>query len=362
MNDSQNIKVLYDSQIFTSQRFGGISRYFVELIRNMPGDIDTEVAARFSHNVYIRDVVDIPDFPAVPFKKDIVKFLNRRKSEAAIAEGCFDVFHPTYYNPYFLKNIRKPFVVTVHDMIHERFPESFSPHDPTRNDKRKLVFAADHVIAISESTKRDLLDMYGLPEDKITVVYHGRTTDNVVPEKIEGLPEHYVLFVGDRNRYKNFGRMAEAFAIVKRRYPEMKLICTGRPFGKDEHEMFRSLGIEGSVGQMFVSDGQLRYLYSNADCFVFPSLFEGFGFPVLEAFSAGCPIAMSNTSSLPEIGGDGGLYFDPLSAEDMSDKILQLIDDRTLRDKLTARGREIAGTFTWERTAAQTAEVYRSLL
>ncbi len=361
MSNDPSLRVLYDAQIFTSQKFGGISRYFVELMRNMPEDIVTDVAAKYSHNVYIRDVKPVPDFPGVPFKKDIVKALNNSRSRARIAAGDFDVFHPTYYNPYFLRQLKRPYVVTVHDMIHERFPESFSPSDPTARFKREIVERADHIIAISESTRRDLIDMYGLGDDRVSVVYHGATCDSGVTTPVRGLPERYILFVGDRNRYKNFSRLAEAFAAISSRYPELQLVCTGRPFNKHETAQFDSLGITSRVKHFFVSDSQLRYLYAHADLFVFPSLFEGFGFPVLESFAAGCPIVLSNTSSLPEIAGDGGVYFDPTSVDDMSDAIVRVLDDRDLRQAMTRRGHEIVKQFTWQRTATLTADIYRSL-
>lgn len=361
MSNDPSLRVLYDAQIFTSQKFGGISRYFVELMRNMPEDITTDVAARYSHNVYIRDVKPIPDFPGVPFKKDIVKVLNNSCSRAKIAAGDFDVFHPTYYNPYFLRQLKRPYVVTVHDMIHERFPESFSLSDPTVRFKREIVERADHIIAISESTRRDLIDMYGLSDDRVSVVYHGATCDSGVITSIGGLPERYILFVGDRNRYKNFSRLAEAFAAICSRYPELQLVCTGRSFNKHETAQLDLLGITSRVKHFFVSDSQLRYLYAHADLFVFPSLFEGFGFPVLESFAAGCPIVLSNTSSLPEIAGDGGVYFDPTRVDEMSDAIVRVLDDRDLRQAMTRRGHEIVKQFTWQRTAALTADIYRVL-
>lgn len=359
--DGKTLGVLYDAQIFTSQRFGGISRYFVELMRNMPGDVSATVSARYSHNVYINDVQRVRDFPGIPFKKDIVKALNSRLSQRMIARSDFDVFHPTYYNPYFLRRLHRPYVITVHDMIHERFPESFSKSDPTAANKRATVMAADGIIAISESTKRDLVDMYGLPSERITVIYHGHSGLSATETPPVGLPAHYVLFVGDRNRYKNFGNMVAAFAEVRRYHPGIKLVCTGRPFSTAERQMLADRGVAGDVLQYFVSDSELRYLYSHALCFVFPSLFEGFGFPVLESFAAGCPIVLSGTSSLPEVAGDGGVYFDPSDVGDMRDKIIRVIDDDDLRRAMVARGHEIVKSFTWQRTSEQTVALYRSV-
>lgn len=357
------MKVLYDCQIFNSQKVGGISRYFAELAGALPDDIDPHFAVRRSRSIYLEQL-GIATMPNVPFKRYILKAVNYARSRRLLERGDYDVFHPTYYNPYYIPLVKHPTVVTVHDMIHERFPGNFTPGDTTAEVKRQTVEHADRIIAISESTRRDILDLYDIDPAKISVVYHGRNILSDAGAEINGLPEHYILFVGGRPRYKNFERLVKAFAEVRRVHPDVKLICTGAPFKKGEQEMIVAAGLRpgDDVRHIFVSDPQLRRLYAGALCFVFPSLYEGFGFPVLEAFDAGCPAVLSDRSSLPEIGGDGALYFDPEDIGDMRDRILECIDSQTLRDSLISRGHARADLFSWKRTAEQTAEIYRSLV
>lgn len=357
------MKVLYDCQIFNSQKIGGISRYFAELAGAMPDDIDPDFAVWRSRSIYLRPL-GIATMPDVPFKRQIMKTVNYAYSRRSIRRNRYDVFHPTYYNPYYIPLVKRPTVVTVHDMIHERFPENFSSDDTTAQAKRLTVEHADRVIAISESTRRDIVEFYDIDPAKISVIYHGRNILDETSANIKGLPEHYILFVGGRPGYKNFERLVKAFAEVRRVHHGMKLICTGAPFKKYELEMIAAAGLRpgDDVRHIFVTDPQLRSLYAGALCFVFPSLYEGFGFPVLEAFDSGCPTMLSNRSSLPEIGGDGALYFDPYDIGDMRDRILECIENTALRDELITRGLARAAHFSWENTARQTAEIYRSMV
>lgn len=355
------MKVFYDCQIYNSQRWGGISRYFVELIRRMPSDIDCSVGVRFTHNVHLPQIMAIGSLPLLPFKKDISRRFNYSRSRAILRKGAFDVFHPTYYNPYFLEFTDKPFVLTVHDMIHERFPDAFSPSDTTSQSKRLLVEKATAVIAISESTKRDLIELYGIDERKIRVIYHGRGVTSGREEPVEGLPDDYILYVGGRMLYKNFGLFAEAFAAIATRYPGLQFVCSGKPFNKNEVALLTRLGILDRVKNFFVRDSQMKSLYAGARCFVFPSLYEGFGFPALESFAAGCPTLLSNTSSLPEVGGNGALYFDPYKVDDIAHAICTALDDNRLCEDLRAKGYAQLERFSWEKCASATAELYRSL-
>lgn len=354
------MKVLFDEQIFTSQRFGGISRYFVELMRYMPSDIKIKLPVAFSQNAYIGDVRNIHGLPKFPMRHEFIKRTNRLFTKVALFKGDFDIYHPTYYRCKYLKQLKnKPYVVTVHDMIHERFSDMFPCR--TAELKRTMLQNASAIIAISHSTKRDLIDILGIDESRITVIHHGPGSyaDTSIP--VKDIPENYILFVGDRSRYKNFGNMLKAFKIISEQKPNQHLVCTGRDFEPEELQLIQELGLENKVIQRSVNDGQLRWLYENAQCFVFPSMYEGFGFPILEAFAYKCPIAMSNTSSFPEIGGDGGLYFDPTSPQDIADKVNSLLDDEQLRAKVVADGTRQLGRFSWEKCAAQTAEVYRRI-
>lgn len=355
------MRVLFDDQIFSLQDFGGISRYVVELMSHLPVDISPELAVKYSANVHLQELGVVPKLSKIPFSRQIMRMINRRHSAKLIEKGDFDVFHPTYYNTYYLGKLRRPMVVTVHDMIHERFPAMTAPGDDTAAFKRQAVEKADRVIAISNSTKRDLTEIYNIAPEKITVVHHGLTRLRHAPDPVEGLPKPYVLFVGAREGWKNFGTMLQAFAIIERRHPGLSLLCTGTPFSKAEYETMAALGLTSKVHSIFATDRQMPTIYAQAECFVFPSLYEGFGFPVLEAFSAHCPTAVSRTSSLPEVAADGALYFNPESADDIAAQTLRLLDDSDLRLTLARRGAAIADTFSWDRTARRTADVYRSL-
>ncbi|MCM1505286.1 MAG: glycosyltransferase family 4 protein [Muribaculum sp.] len=360
------MKVVYDHQVFSWQKFGGVSRYFVELIKHLPQDIEPQINPLLSENVYLDDIKDIATnvsksgIANFRIRKHLYEWLNRMRSSKALKHGDYDLIHPTYYDPYFLKRRKAPAIVTVHDFIHERFPQYFGNASKVIKQKQRTINEADAIIAISEHTKKDLMEIYALPEEKISVVHHGATRP-VDAEKVDYLPHRYVLFVGERRSYKNFHRFARAFALLAEKDNDLWLVCAGKPFSSEEVAFLKKLGIDNRSRAMFASDGQLTYLYQNALCFVYPSIYEGFGLPILEAWAAGCPIALSNASCFPEIAGDGGEYFDPLSHQSIADAISHVIYDTHHRDSLNQRATNRLPAFTWNRTAEQTVAVYRAL-
>ncbi len=357
------MKVLFDNQIFSLQRYGGISRYFVEIMKRMPQDVDVISPTLLTDNVFLKTErfegnksVSLPDFK---WKKKLYAAVNNSNFSRLLKRGDYDIFHPTYFDPGFLKRLHGPYVVTVHDMTYERFPELFGTEDPVISQKKETITRADKIIAISEKTKADIIDIYGLSGSNIEVIYHGHSLHPENAEAVEGLPEKYILYVGQRFHYKNFDRFLEAFAMVHKWNPEIKLVCTGGGFSRDEMSRIKMLGLEGAVSSRFVSDNQLAYLYQHALCFVFPSLYEGFGIPVLEAFASGCPVLLSNASCFPEVGGDAALFFDPYNPEEMAKTIESVVSDSNLRTQMIQRGHERVKAFSWDKTAAQTAEFYK---
>lgn len=357
------MNLLYDNQIFSQQKFGGISRYFVELMKHMPDDVHVECTALLSDNFYLRTERfkgnHSHSFPHLFEKKKTYKRLNELSLKYALKRGKFDLFHPTYFDPYFLKNLKKPYVITVHDMTYERFPELFGTSDPVIAQKRESIVGADKIIAISEKTKADIMDIYNLSGDNIEVIYHGYSINPRSAEGVDGLPEHYVLYVGQRYHYKNFERFLRSFAVVNQRNPEVKLVCTGQQFNNEERKLITDLRLDGVVTSMFVTDNQLAYLYSKALCFVFPSLYEGFGIPILESMACGCPVALSDASCFPEVAGEAAVYFNPYEIEDMAETIWRITEDSGLRKTLIAKGLGKAKDFSWEKTAIQTAGFYK---
>lgn len=366
------MKILYDHQIFTLQKYGGISRYFYELVRefNTMQNIDYEISLLLSNNYYISDkkfvnYIDLLHQKNFRGKHRIFNLLNKLFSILKLKQKEFDIFHPTYYDPYFLKHIgNKRFVLTVHDMIHEKFKEMFPINDRTTERKRILVHNASKIISVSNNTKKDLIDLFGVDESKIEVIYHGNSMDPNANSDIRfNLPNRYLLFVGNRGGYKNFERFINSVSKIIKEYKDLYIVCAGgNEFNIREKQLFSELGISNRILQYNLDDKNLAYFYKNALAFVFPSLYEGFGIPILEAFACGCPVICSNTSSFPEVAGSGAFYFDPYSEESIKNAVLRIIEDSSLRERLVIEGYERVKQFSWKKTAEKTKLIYESLL
>lgn len=363
------MKVLFDHQSFSWQKIGGISRYIVEIARHMPADVEPAFTpGLLSECVYLDQLpAGMAPYHSWRFanyrvRKKLYEAVGRIRSRRALSSGGIDVLHPTYYDPYFLCRRKVPYVITVHDFTHERFPDMLPDSRRVIPAKRRTVEEADAIIAISENTASDLTEFYGIPRERIDVIHHGYTPLSAQsPEPVAGLPGEFTLFVGERGRYKNFSRFAEAFAIVATQMPDMGMVCAGRPFSADETALLRRLGIEGRSMSVFATPGMLDYMYSKAACFVYPSLYEGFGLPVLEAYSASCPTVLARASCLPEIGADGALYFDPLDPADMASAIITASTDADVRAHIREAAAKRLTDFSWQRTAEATADVYRRI-
>jgi len=366
------IKVLYDHQIFSSQKAGGISRYFCELLRKIALDIDfdIELSVIVSNNIYLKNynvIRYIDFFPKKDFKGKVrlMDYINRIKSIKKIKSKRYDIFHPTYYSPYFLKYLNnRPFVLTVYDMIHEKFRYLFPSKDKTSFYKKELCMKASKIIAISKNTKKDLIEIFGIDESKIEVVYLGSSIKKENKKRLSfALPERYILFVGNRNGYKNFSNLVKAYSLLVKEYKEIELLCVGGGnFNAKELKTFKKLNIEKRVHHLWVMDEYLSTIYENALMFVFPSLYEGFGIPILEAFSCECPVVCSNTSSFPEIAKDAALYFEPTNVEDIYDTMVKLLSDNELKKILIKKGKERLKYFSWEKTVDKTKNIYRQVL
>lgn len=366
------MRILYDHQIFNEQVFGGISRYFYELIREYEQDKDIEISCPtlLSNNQYISNSSLIKNRPFSPHsdfrgKMMIQSSINKFYAIKKLKKGDFDVFHPTYYDPYFIKYLgKKPFVITVHDMIHEKFKAMFHIKDEVTEKKKYIVKRASKIITISESTKRDLIDIFNVDKSKVVMVYHGNSMAPPLRNKIlKDTPSKYILFVGTRDGYKNFDKFIKAIAPLLHDDKELSVVCVGGgKFSKKELNLFKNLSINKSLYQYSLDDENLGQFYKNALLFVLPSLYEGFGMPILEAFACGCPLACSNSSSMPEIADDAALYFDPNSEESILAAIRRLIANNALRINLLENARERLKYFSWDKTAKKTKSVYESIL
>lgn len=373
------MNVLYDHQAFTGHIYGGVSRYFYELIRsyNQNKTISVDLSLLYSNNDYIKNKLFVPHhryeaFAGSRLANQAVSVLNRYHSIQRLKAGQFDVFHPTYYHNYFLDYLgRKPFVLTFHDATSERYAQQFPDlGDNITQLKKKLIQRADRIIAVSEFSKTELQTFFGVPANQIDVVHlstslgEGRSANNrETPENGSAESFPYLLYVGKRPLYKNFDGFFRAIQPVLRRYPDIQLICAGGgAFSRAEQLTFRKANMTHRVHFRPVTDSTLLPLYEQALAFVFPSLNEGFGIPVLEAFRGGCPALLSNRSSLPEVGGSAAVYFDPENDESIASAVERVVLDTALRAELSQRGRERSALFSCEKTAAETLTIYQQLV
>jgi glycosyltransferase involved in cell wall biosynthesis len=255
-----------------------------------------------------------------------------------------------------------PAVVTVHDLGYRRFPAAHPPAQrrylewSTRFSARQ----ATHLLADSEATRRDLAEFYGVPIEKVTVVYPGgpeglERVDAAEVRARHALPAEYVLHVGTLQPRKNLSRLIEAVAALRARRPGLGLVLAGRPGWLAEPILKLAQANAEWVRLLdYVPAADLAGLYSGARVFAFPSLYEGFGFPILEAMACGTPVVCSNTSSLPELAGDATLLVDPLDTAALAGAIERVLDDSALAQELAERGPAQARRFTWERAARET--------
>jgi len=384
------MRILFDFQIFNYQRFGGVSRYFFEIIRRLQESSQHQVALAlaYSDNEY---VMGDPVFSAVSrvprslyrtsirpklsifkplkipaladrmynFLNPPVEAVNEKRSCEMLRRGGVDVFHPTYYNGYYLNKLNGiPYVLTVYDMIHEQYPEFFPLSDETVYNKKIAMDGAARIIAISNNTKRDLLKYYDIDSSKIDVIYLGNSMSPDVHDENISVPDKFLLFVGSRSAYKNFYFFVIAIKPILIREKDVKIVCTGSAFTRDEEAFFEHHGLRGRFISYFSDEKTLSQLYRQALLFIFPSQYEGFGIPVLEAFACGCPMALSNTGSLPEVGGDAALYFDPKSPDELRKAVEKILYCESVRRDLVEKGYRRLREFSWEKTMEETLKSY----
>ncbi|OGF59326.1 MAG: hypothetical protein A2Y62_13640 [Candidatus Fischerbacteria bacterium RBG_13_37_8] len=367
------MKILYDHQTFSTFHFySGISHYFYELMNQFSKDkeIEFELSLLFSNNKYLEKA----NFVKIrPFFKEInnkhmyklISVINRQQSKKKLSEQTYHIFHPTYYHPYFLNFLEyKPYVLTVFDMIHEKYFKMFPNKDKTIKFKKLLIAQASKIIAISENTKKDIIEFYNIDEDRIKVIYLANSL--VKPGNINTyitLPKKYLLYVGGRKVYKNFEFFIKVVSSLMKTDDELHIICAGiHPFSAIELSLFKELNVDNKIFHYNVSDEMLYYLYENAIAFVLPSLYEGFGIPILESFACGCPAVVSNTSSLPEVGGDAAAYFDPLSEASLKETLSKTIYNDDYRNTLKIKGYQQLEKFSWKKTAEETKKLYINII
>ena len=278
-------------------------------------------------------------------------------------------FSPAHYIPRFCPI---PTVVTIHDLSYFYYPEEFLKKDlfQLKNWTKYSVEKAKKIIAVSQTTKKDIVKFYHIPEEKIEVIYNGGPSRHSDPERAKRVESEeskknkkYFLYVGTLQPRKNIDTLIDAYSIFRKNHPEYKLIIAGKKGWLYEHiyKKVEELDLQKEVEfKGYVTDNELAVLYQNAFCFVLPSLYEGFGIPILEAMSFDCPVITSFTSSLPEVGGGACLYFNPKNPKELTEKMIELSENRKLRSDLIKKGRGRTGLFSWKKCAEETLNLLKN--
>jgi len=370
------MKIGVEGRTLQGKRYG-VARYLVNLLRNlMQIDLDNE------YLVYLSDEIEPLGLDHANLDFRIIRMwpgilwrhlrlpMTMRKDEIDLH------FSPSYMLP-LIKTC--PSVVVVHDITFKVHPEWFSA------DRRFLfdgifwreVRRAERIVTVSEHSKKDIVECLTVDPGRVVVIQEA-ADEAFRPVKDEkklvdirkrlGLSEGFIFTVGSIHTRRNLERLIEATASAGRDFgidPMLLIVGTPAPFSPpvDISGAADRCGIKDRVIQVpYVSDQELVLLYNVCGLFVYPSLYEGFGLPVIEAMACGAPVACSNTTSIPEVAGQAVIYFDPASVEEMADAIGRGLTDQTLREELSRKGKERAATFSWRRAAEETLAVFNQVV
>lgn len=360
---------------YIQDHFPGIGRYTYNLVQAL-AKAAPEDSFVLLHNPklvntrYDLETLQSPNLEIVAIEVPTFSLAEQWRLPSIVRGLRLDLFHSPYYlKPYLLPC---PSVVTIYDLIPRLYPEYVSPGARVIFEMaiRLAIVTSRLVISVSQSAKEDLVRLLGVPPSKVWGTPLGVDSQfKPVNEKAifnlrqkHDLPGGYILYLGTNKPHKNLVRLVGAFAKAK---TERKLVLAGKedPLYSEAHEVTKQLGLQDRVvflGQ--VSEDDLPALYSGAALFVFPSLYEGFGLPLLEAMACGVPVISSSTSSLPEIAGQAAVMVDPLDLSQLARALERVLGDSNLRASMREEGLEQAAQFSWERTAKETLAVYHQVL
>jgi glycosyltransferase involved in cell wall biosynthesis len=370
------MRIAIDSNIFTMQKFGGVTRYLVRLSEELVrmGN-EVEVHGWLHTNRHLRD--SVADLTRMRYIERFPRYTRRLAHHAGDWLACGsinrqgpDMIHESFCHSRRVGPPGVPRVCTVHDMIHELYPEYWGAMDRTPEYRKATIERCRAVICVSMSTRRDLLRLLDLDPSKVHVIHHGfepfGNTSDLTPIETERLAtatkKPFLLYVGARNSYKNFTGLLQAVAESNLNREVGIIAFGGGPLGYPEQELISSLGFKhDEVRQLSGSDSLLSALFREAQAFVYPSLYEGFGFPPLEAMAEGCPVVSSHSSSMPEIIGTAAEFFDPNDPISIASAIRTVLTDAKRRAELIDLGKQRLPHFSWHDCARKTLEVYQSV-
>ena len=366
----------------------GVGHYTYQLIRHLLDmDKENEYVLFFDFRVREKDIkkftrpnVKIKFYPFSDYKKYLPGAYNEILGTATLVKENLDVLHTTSPMSRIPVSYRGKTVVTVHDLAVYKVPDVFPSlaTAKTRAVMNLMTSKADKIIAVSESTKRDLCEIFKCPQDKIKVIYSGFDKrlfeeSGVARERIlekYGIKDRYILFLGTLEPIKNIVRLFEAYKILRSNCKkdnkvkcDWKLVMAGKNgwLSKDFKQVAKDIGIgKDVIFTGYVIGDELVPLFKNADFFVMPSLYEGFGTTILEAFATGTPAIVSNVSSIPEIAGNAALFVNPLDVQDIAKAMTKFAYDENLKNEYREKGKRQLEKFDWNKCARETLEVYKS--
>ncbi len=346
------------------QRVGGVSRYFLELCSHLSSLnlAETRICAGIHQNVelnssnrHLSSAIYLDSFYWRRPTSKIIRSISEKLSLKQLNTFAPDIIHQTYYSNYQNRDAH-PLVVTVYDFIHELY---YPENKRKIQAKRISMGVADSIIAISDNTRKDLIRIYPEYAHKVKVVHLAASKIfHAAPTVLES-QDPYVLFVGSRGGYKNFNSVLRSFAESEYLSTNFKLHVFGNQnFTKSELDLIFSLGLGDTVRYFSGGDEELLKQYQNARLFVYPSLYEGFGLPIIEAMASGCPVLSTNAGSMGEVSGEGGYFFDANKQGDLRRKLEAVLKSETLRTELINYGFINSLRFDWESTARETHKIY----
>ena len=360
------MKIAYDHTIFLIQKYGGISRYFLELQKN----IQLKDNAKICCPIYLNN--------PILSKKNVFKFLKLENipkystkllnnSNYFFNEIYFnfwkpDIIHKTYFNNYKYNFKKAKIIINVWDLSHEIYHYMYDKPSDWR-PKKDSFKNVDHIICSSKKTQDDLINFYDVNLNKTSVVYQG--TPNISDTDLDlHLDFKFLLYVGSRKKYKNFKLILKALSLNKDFLENFKIICFGyEKFENDEIELMNKLKIDREKIKLFSGNDQvLVSLYKNAEALIYPSLNEGFGFPPLEAMKFGCPVVASNNRAIQEAVGNCGFYFDPKDEKSLADSLEKLINSNDERELKRKDGFQRVNLFSWDKTSQDILKLYKKIL
>lgn len=373
--DDSPLQIILEGKIFEEQLLGGISRIYHEILPRIC-QMDERISFSISTSGdLMQSLPHHPQIAGVPSGFPVHRllrpqtifwqaqdYLRARLQIASIQFGKDTIWHATYFQlPAWWVG---PKVITVYDLIHEQFPQFFNKNYDAvlRKRKKRAILTADKVICISQTVRSEVVNMYGLPKERVVAIplacgniFRHMSREEIKPDFRVDRP--FILYIGARSHYKNFKLLLSAYATWQHRN-EIALLVVGDALSKEEQKEIIAAGIESGVTCLSgITDEELCSLYNQALAFVYPSLSEGFGIPLLEAMACGCRIVASRIPIFMEVAGDVPYFFDPLN----KDELITALESACFSQSANGGGEDILSNYSWDRNAKATLKIYKEL-